>query len=140
MDKKLATLISNEAIAALEAVAAKHGMTVRSHGGQVGDIDAVLKFQFKVADKGALAAAEKAEFERYAYAFGLEPTDYHAAFAANGKTYTLVAFDLKRRKFPILAEDATGKRVCFTDMVVDRVIQNRGGAATGGMAKLSRRG
>jgi hypothetical protein len=125
MDKKLAKLVQDEAVAALEAIAARHGMTVRAHGGSLADISIILKFEFKTADSTAIAAAEKAEFERYAALFGLEPSDYGAKFVINGKTYSLIALDLKRRKFPIIAVDETGKRLCFTDMMVDRFIQQR---------------
>jgi hypothetical protein len=124
MDKKLATLIQNEATIALEAIAAKHGMTVRAHGGSLGDLSTILKFEFKPAGE-ALADAERKEFESYATVFGLAPSDYGATFVANNKQYRLVGFDLKRRKFPILAVGPDGKRICFTDLVVDRIVKQR---------------
>ncbi len=121
MDKKLATIIQNEAAAALLAIAEKHGMTVKPHGGTLADISMILKFEFKTADSDAIKGAEKREFEQYASLFGLEADDYGATFFANGQTFTLVALDLKRRKFPIIVENAQGKRSCFTDIVVDRI-------------------
>lgn len=124
MDKKTAKLVQDEATIALQAVAAKYGFTVRQHGGSLGDLSTILKFEFKPAGE-ALADAEKSEFERAAYLFGLEPRDYRAQFVANGQTFTLVGFDMKRRKFPIIVTDAKGVRRCFTDLVVDRIIQQR---------------
>jgi hypothetical protein len=124
MDKKLAKIVQDEATEALRAVAAKYGFTVRQHGGTIGDLSNIFKFEFTPAGE-ALAGAEKAEFERYAYLFRLQPEDYGATFIANGKTFTLSGFDMKRRKFPIRATGPDGKTLCFTDMVVDRIIQNR---------------
>jgi hypothetical protein len=129
MDKKLATLIQAEATAALTAIAAKHGMTVRAHGGSLAEVSAILKFEFKTADKAVLVDAERTTFERHADLFGLLPTDYGREFTANGKAYTVTGFDLKRRKYPILVtEKATGKRSCFTDLIVPRIVAARGAA------------
>jgi hypothetical protein len=85
----------------------------------------ILKFEFKTADTAAIADAEKAEFDRYAHLFGLEPTDFGAKFSANGKTYTVIGLDLKRRKFPIKVKGDDGKVQMFTDLVVDRIVQQR---------------
>ena len=132
MDRKIAKIVQDEAAAALVAIAAKHGMTVRAHGGQLADISMVLKFEFKTADTAAIADAEKAEFEACAAIFGLEAGDFGATFHANGQTYKVVGLNLKRRKYPIVVENAQGKRQLFTDMVVDRIklAAPRGGTMT----------
>jgi len=129
MDKNTAKIVQAEAVAALEAIAAKHGMTVRAHGGSLADVSMILKFEFKTADKAVLDSAAKAEFENYADMFGLRPDDYGREFVANGKVYVVSGFDMKRRKYPILVtEKATGKRSCFTDLIVPRIVAARAAA------------
>jgi hypothetical protein len=121
MDKKIAKIVQDEAAAALKAIAEKHGMTVVPNGGTVGGIDMVLKFRFKTADTAAIVASERAEFDAYCGIFGLEPQDFGAKFQTNSRTYTVVGLSLNRRKYPIIVADETGKRMLFTDMVVDRI-------------------
>jgi hypothetical protein len=130
MDKKLAKLVQEEAVAALEAIAASHGMTVRGHGGSLADISMILKFEFKTADAGAISAKEKTDFELYCSLFNLTPSDYGATFVNSGKTYKVVGFDMKRRKFPIVAIGPDGKRILFTDMVADRIRASRSAVAS----------
>jgi hypothetical protein len=125
MDKNLAKMVQEEAANALRAVAEAHGLTVRAHGGTIGGIDMVLKFQFKTADTAAIAASEKADFDLACYSYGLEPRDYGAKFTVNGKLFTVVGIDYKRRKYPIVVTDESGKRSSFTDLVVPRIVAAR---------------
>ena len=124
MEKSLATRLQADCIAALQAIAEKHNLTVRAHGGTLNDLGAILKFEFKVVGD-TLANAEKIEFERYAHLFGLEPTDYGMSFTTGGKTYKLVAFNMKRRKYPIVVEESDGERRLFSDVIVPHIRLSR---------------
>lgn len=125
MNKSEANTIQTIALKAMEDAIAKAGYSVTCKGGTFNESGVVMKFEFKSNDRDTLAAQEKAEFEKYAFMFNLEPSDHGAKFVANGETFKLVGFDMKRRKFPILVEDTHGKRRCFTDLVVDRIVKAR---------------
>lgn len=125
MNKIVANQLQSDCIAALQAVAEKHGFTVRAHGGTLAEISAVLKFEFKTADQNAIRENERCDFEIGAVVFGLEPSDYRREFIANGKPFKVVAFDYKRRKYPIIAEKADGTRTCFTETVVKAIVAAR---------------
>jgi hypothetical protein len=57
---------------------------------------------------------EQAEFERVAFLYGFEKTDYKRKFAMGGKEFELCGFQMKAKTMPILANCvADGKKYKF---------------------------
>lgn len=101
--KRIAQIAHEAAAAAL----AEHGLSVAYAGGTY-DVD---QFTVKLKITPAGADPEKADFERNAWALGLQPGDYGREFRAGGRRYKLVGVNLRRSKFPLSAVDLdTGKR------------------------------
>jgi hypothetical protein len=46
-DRKTLQMVQEECLAAMHAIAERHGLTVRAHGGQIDPCESVLKFAFK---------------------------------------------------------------------------------------------
>lgn len=77
-DRSSCKLLSADIEAALQEVAARHGLTVSDAGGSFRETEYVAKMRFSVADPAALLAGEQIEFTRNSYAFGLKPKHYGA--------------------------------------------------------------
>jgi hypothetical protein len=122
-DKMTCKVLSAEIVAALEAVARKHGLTVQPGGGTIGigGIDFTAKAIFKVTDTQSVQAAEKAEFAKYCGLYDLKPEAYGVEFDVKGVTYAVIGF-ANSAKWPVKARRLTdGNTVQFTDRVLAKV-------------------
>ena len=64
---------------------------------------------------------EQAEFEKFAFSFGLKKEDYREAFQFQGKSYRIVGFKIKSPKYPILGEAiGTNKVSKFPETVLSQ--------------------
>ncbi len=130
IQSKTCNAMQKESVAALNAIAQKYGFTVRENGGTIGSVDVTLKFKFTVADKAALSEAEREKFNLYCGMFNMLPSDYRAEFSIKGVPHTLIGFNARRPKFPVIARDMnSGKTILYTDLVLDRVRALRAKAA-----------
>jgi hypothetical protein len=105
MTKQRAKTISDDALRALQAVAAQHGLTVACKGGTFTGATFVPKFEF------AEAGAERATFVTYAKLLGLDAADFGATFrTAGGRVFKITGLKTSARTQPILVEDLQGTR------------------------------
>jgi len=109
-----ANSVQDEAVALLQSLAEKHGLTIRKAGGGFEGNKATLKFEFMSTSE----EAEKAAFVSNCRLFNCKPEDYGRVATINGKEVTFIGFELKRRKFPIIVKDKTGKRSLYTEEVL----------------------
>lgn len=108
MNKDKARQIAEDIKAGLEAVAAKHGLTVTISGGRFDDGSFKPKVEF--AEIGNAAA----DFARYAPSFGLQASDYGKVITHGGRSFTVTGLRLNAPKRPVLATDKNGKTFIFT--------------------------
>jgi hypothetical protein len=118
-DRKTARDLSDEVVAALQAVAVRNGLTVEAAGGTLGvEFTMKLKWGIVGVDKG------KADFEQYAAAFGLEPSDHGKTFAAQGRTFEITGLKLGASKRPVLVREVgpSGRPFVFPIDAVKRAL------------------
>lgn len=118
-DKATATAIGKEVEAAIEAIAAKHGLTFqRGNGKFSADSFRISNIEFGIkattassaADKGRTrvnAAAENA-YNLYSRIHNLPPVG--TVFTKNREKLRILGWDTKKQKYPIMLENVdTGK-------------------------------
>ena len=114
MDRELARQLGEEVEAALQSVAAKHGMTVTCTGGTF-ETTGLFKprVEFRTGD------VDRQQFLRYAAMFGLTPEHFGRTFVMDGLTYQITGLKPSAPKRPVLARRAdNGKIYVFPlDMV-----------------------
>lgn len=121
LDTKTGTLIQKEMADALQGIAAKYGVSIKTHGGTIGlgGLDLVAKFRVEVTNPEAKADAQKREFEQYCMLFNLTPEQFGATFVNRGITYKISGLAMNKRKFPIRGTSTVdGKELLFTTDVV----------------------
>jgi hypothetical protein len=148
-DKTSCRLLQDECVAALQAVAAKHGLSVQQAGGSLGDVEFKSKFLFKINDPKIVADNARAEWNKYCSYFSMQPEDFGRRFICQGKEYEVSGLDLGRRTKPIHAKrvsdgktfiwpSATIKSLLGTSALVKKFELIKGGAAeAAGEAKAS---
>ena len=101
INRKNIRTIEKDALAALEAVAAKHGLAINVVGGS---FDAtVYKCRLSFAVKGDNGIP--ADFARNAVRLGLPADCFVKTFTTfGGKSYRITGLNLRRRKYPVSAE------------------------------------
>lgn len=118
MNKAQANQIAAEMMAGLQAVAAKHGLTVKVKGGTFGNGTFTPKVEF------AEAGAAEADFVRYAPSFGLQASTFGKKFTYAGKTYTVTGLNLSARKRPVQVVSMGGKTYMFPAAIVAQNVTN----------------
>ncbi len=113
---KIANSLQDEAVALLKSLAEKHGLTIRKAGGGFDGIKATLKFEFISTSE----EAEKSEFAKNCRLFNCKAEDYGRIATINGQEVTLIGFELKRRKFPVICRKKDGTKTLFTDTVLTK--------------------
>ena len=93
MTRDLCKTIQAEALAALQAVAAKHGLVVSGAGGKYDNVKANLKFEFAAGTRKERAADT---FTDYCAIFGFKASDKNREFKFKGVAYRLVGFNPNR--------------------------------------------
>lgn len=101
-----------EVNAAMETIAAAHGLSYTPKGGSFSSVSFATRVEFAVRVTKDGESVEKKRFEMFAIAFGLEARDYGAEFTNKGRRYRLVGIDPKRRQYPYRCE-RDGKQYNF---------------------------
>lgn len=122
--KTKAVEIGQEVREAVEAIAARHGMTVDFRGGvYTGSTYSPRKITFKV--KGA----DRVEFERDCFLVrdergnGLLPEDFGKTITSQGELFKIVGLNLRASRFPVVAERVSdNKRFKMTVVAVNRAL------------------
>ena len=109
-DRPLVRQISDEAQAALEAVAAKYGMTLSRGNGRFSPDRLTVKFDFCMAAEGGAPA----DFARKAAMIGLPEDCFGKEFLSGGRRFRITEINLRRRKYPVSGEGPQGGRYKFT--------------------------
>lgn len=109
--------IASEAHVALEAVAAKYGLTVDYRGGSFDSETFRPKFEFKSAD------ADRAAFERNAWREGLEPSDFGREIVFRGDRFRIVGINTRATRAAVVADNLDdGKRYRLNSFAVRQAL------------------
>jgi len=123
LDKAAMIALRAHIDAALKELGEKLGVEFKAGNGGFAGNEAHFKLIIKVADPEIQEAANRRTFDLYCGAFGLKPEHFNKEFRAGSKTYRLIGFELKRRKFPIRVLDLnTNKVVLLTELAIPAII------------------
>jgi len=125
LDKSTLRLIQTDILAAVQAVAAKHGVAITPGGGSFEPMTATVKLSIKVLTADDGRSGDEVNFGKYCQLFGLPADTYGKTFRVRGLDYTVSGLDLKRRARPVIAT-RDGKTFVFRVEDVCRLLN--GGA------------
>jgi hypothetical protein len=125
-DKAECKRLSPEVVAALQELAAKHGLTVQAEGGVFDALSYTLKLKFGVQSTTDGTPVEQAAWNQDCEQFYLSPADYRTkveVITSKGVSpYELIGFVLSRSKFCIRARSLeTAQVTLFTESVLRKV-------------------
>ena len=106
-------VISKDILAAIQEVAAKHGINIRTGNGSFRDNNFTLKLEMAtISEGGEIQTKAMQDFKDVCRRYGLVEEDLGRTFKceSTGKTYTIVGAKPRSYKYPILCkEHGTGK-------------------------------
>lgn len=100
-DKPTCKRISDEAVAALQAIAEAHGPTLQPAGGTIGSTDFTLRVRFTLTQTASGQSPDQALFEKDAHYYGLKPTDFGAEVVVNRTPYRIAGLIVTAGGYPI---------------------------------------
>lgn len=106
MNRETATKIRNDIAAMVSEYAEKSGLAVKPFGCSYGDDSVDMKITLIENKSGD---AFKAEFEKVAHFYGLNPEHYGKMIMLSGKKYRICGIDTSARKNVVIIEDVNGK-------------------------------
>lgn len=106
-DKPTLNALRPEINAALQEVAAKHGITIKLGNGTYTSVSADFKVSLKVE------GAAESELDNWALFHDLPKGLFGRTFKSGGETYTISGVKPRSSKFPILATNSQGKTYKF---------------------------
>lgn len=107
-DKNLAKKIQEESIIALEKIAKKYGVTIKSNGGTLGDNDFSMKMKVELVNVTK-------QYSPWIYtALNLPEDVIGKTFVNRGVNFTITELNTRSPKFPVIAVDENGKGFKFT--------------------------
>ena len=116
--------LSTKLTAAIAAVCEEHGLSVEREGGRFDPESYRCGYVIRVPREQA-EDGDRVEFALHAHLFELTGGDYGRRFARNGKTYTLVGFKPRNRKYPVIGRDDAGTRYKFSSDVLEALEEGR---------------
>ena len=110
IDRPTCRTISDEAEAALKAVAEKFGLTLIRSNGRFSPTNLTVKFDFQVTgDNGVSKKATQG-----AALLGLPEDCIGKQFKSGGRMFTITDINLRRRKYPVGGSGPQGGKYKFT--------------------------
>lgn len=83
-----------------------------------GEINVTLHFRVEGEDQ------ERKAFDAACILFGLKPEAYGFVINNRGAKYTLMGFDLKRRRYPVVVRDEAGTKRIFEQGILKQLPEN----------------
>ena len=116
-DKNLAKKIQEEAQIALEKVAKKYGVTIKSNGGTLGENDFSMKMKVELVN-----VAKK--YSPWVFTSLNLPEDITGkTFINRGEKFTITELNTRSPKYPVIAENESGKGYKFTVTAVKTLMK-----------------
>jgi len=110
-------MISDELETVIQKTMNKYGLTATYANGKYGGHTATLSFKLDVPAMAEKVAVQDARLLGANFGLGYE-------FVSNGESFKVVSFNLRRRKYPVSADNLrTGKTFKFTVDSINRKIK-----------------
>lgn len=124
IDRAFLRDFNKDAVAALEKVAAEHGVSLKQGTSRYSDTNATIKFELSaISTSGEVLTPEAQAFKRSADQFGLHADDLGGTFLARGTKYRITGLKTRRPKYPVTAERVSdGRSFKFPASSVSNVI------------------
>jgi hypothetical protein len=114
MNKPTVRAIAADVVAALSAVAAKHGVSFSYKGGSYSSTSCTLKIEAAViGENGIVETAERTNYKTYAAMYELYSDWLDTTFMNRGQEFKIVGLRPNSAKSPVICERADGKRFVF---------------------------
>lgn len=117
---QLLKVLRPEIEAALAEIGIKHGVSLRCANAKYSSLDFTFQLKGEVIDAGGGKSKAEAEWEKDSRIFGLESISFGDTFSSNGKQFSITGLDFNKRKYPILAKDASGGGYKFSVEAIKR--------------------
>lgn len=95
---------------ALEAVAKKHGISLKAGSAKFSPISFKMTIEGEVLDEAGASAEAKAEWGFYRTMFGFEASDFGRQFAYKREIYKITGINANAPKYPIQAVSIIGAK------------------------------
>lgn len=113
---------------ALAAVAEKHGIKLNAGNISFEPLSCKITCTAEVRETSDGMSPEQKRFEEYAPMFGLSADDYGKWVVFSGDRWKISGIEPKRRKYPIIVENARGTRKLTTVDGVKRLLNIMAGS------------
>lgn len=87
--------------------------------------NASIKVGMTTIQNGVVFSKERQDFKIHAGMYGLRSEDIDKSFITDSDTYTITGLGIRRRKYPIIAENSSGKSYIFSAETVKRALANK---------------
>ena len=106
--------MAQEIVEAVQAIAKKHGVSIRKGRGKYTPETWTCKLEVSVLNtSGEAMTKERTELEQYGAGIGLKDA-YGKVFTVQGKRFKVIGLSMSRPKYPVIGEEVgTGKRYKF---------------------------
>jgi hypothetical protein len=87
------------------------------------ETSATFQLSVSLVDKsGEVRTKEREDFLKYASTYGLEASDLGKLFMSRHGVCKIIGLLIRRPKYPIIAQNPEGQRICFTSEYVSAAI------------------
>lgn len=118
IDKAAMIMLRPRIDAALAELGKEFGLSLHAGNGSFSGREGHFKLMISVDDPEIQAKADREEFDRYCYSYGLRPDDFGTRFYSGGKTFEVIGLNMRGRKSPIKARRLDdGKTYIFSSLV-----------------------
>jgi len=83
---------------ALEEVAKKHGINIRTGNSRYSNLEATMKLELKLANESGENQADEHNFKTYALTYGIEPDWFGATIHLSGTAFKVTGLNMKSPK------------------------------------------
>ena len=131
-DRKTCRALETEVIAALQAIATKHGLTIAGAGGTIGALDYTCKLRFTINDESVRVARDTANFNQFCGLYNLQPFHLGTEVTIKGERYTLIGLSDRSMKFPFKMRKHSDQTIVIYSDVLAALIREAYEATKGG--------
>jgi hypothetical protein len=114
LDENRVELIGSELDAAIQSIAARHGFEYGSRQLTWSELGFKFRFEFTTPHVDGIDPAWIRDWPGIAGIYEIDPGALGQTFEDGGQTYCIVGADPKKRKRPILVQNAQGKTYCYS--------------------------
>lgn len=122
LDKAVVKSLGGQIEAALQGIAAKHGLKIAYRGGSYSPGNAQIKIEISVLGEGGAPRTREADaFVQMAELCGFKPEHLNQSFNSGGHTYILRGMNTRAQRMPMVVErKSDGKSFKMTEEAVRR--------------------